>query len=153
MKLSIFIFLLSCNQILAQHYNPFDKPSSVYDIIDRGDTFEIKYERYNDLKTRVDTLPMFSNDDDINLWRKVQLVTYFFDSMSIKMISFRDGERENYFFFFNGPDLSKVRIGYKETGKRNSCYYYTVANGLMRKDRSTLLAAGLSLQAKFYNHP
>lgn len=161
MRYLIFIFLLNTAQAFGQS-NPYNKLPSVSELIDRKDSFEVKYERLVELKQRVDTLPLFTNDESSG-WRNYQLVNYYLNNDSVIIISFRDGNRGYYYFFFKGPDLRKVRIGNPAMGKTKS-YYYTVAensdpmaqikvsfkDGLLRKDKFCLLAAGQTLKARLH---
>jgi hypothetical protein len=162
MKLLIFIFFLNFTQVFGQA-NPYNKIPTVSDIIDKNDSFEVRYERYKCLKQIVDTFPLFT-DDENDGWRLAQLVRYYLDNDSVIIISFRDGKRGDCYFFFEGPYLRKVRTGHSLTAKTKS-YYYTVGenngpiaqikvffkNGLLRNDKASLLAAGQALKAKYHN--
>jgi hypothetical protein len=78
------------------------------------------------------------------------------------MVSFRDGQRGNYHFFFEVSYLRKARIGHPGTGKTIS-YYYSISEnadperlvkpnlekGLLRKDKEGLLAARHFLKERF----
>jgi hypothetical protein len=159
MRFLFIIFSLSFTQVLGQQ-NPFTKVS-ISDMIDRADTFEINYERYTGLNHRTDTLPLYTNDE-YDGWRDVQVVTYLYNIDSVRMVSFRDGQRGSYYFFFEGPYLRKVRMGHPTTGKTIS-YYYSISEnvdpermvkpnfkkGLLKKDKVGLLATGHFLKERF----
>ncbi|HZH94866.1 MAG TPA: hypothetical protein VEY06_03235 [Flavisolibacter sp.] len=161
MRFLVFIFLLNTAQVSGQS-NPYNKLPSVSKLIDKKDSFEVRYERFIGLKQSVDTLPLFANDENSG-WRNYQLVRYYSIDDSLILISFIDGQRGDYVFFFEGSHLRKIRVGNPAMGKTKS-YYYTVLqnndsegqtnisfeSGLSRKNKMILLAAGRTLKNMFH---
>jgi len=122
MKLILSIFFLTCSTAYGQ-YNPYGG-EAINDVIRIGDSLEKKYQDYTKLKQINDTLPLFSNDENVN-WRNMQLVTYFYDDQALKKISFKNGQEGHYIFYFEGPYLRKIRI-IKHAGLIDVQYYYTI---------------------------
>ena len=75
----------------------------------KEDSIDFSYRNENLLRVIVDTLPSFSKDD-LNAFRDIKLVSYYYDSLRIlKKIWFRNGQEGNYNFYFDDLSLKKIR--------------------------------------------
>ena len=156
---SILLILIS-KSIYCQEQ--IDQNASLKWVIDTTDNFEIKYNRYKSIQSYTDTLVLYSDEDLTNVWRDIQLVTYYYQGNSLEIISFRDGRRGTYFFFFEDSDIKKIRIGFPGMNKITNYYYSKAENettriypqkldkGIQFKCKVCLLNIGLAFKKNFW---
>jgi hypothetical protein len=81
-----------------------------------------------------DTLPLITSDE-LDGWRDMRLVSYFYDSSkALKKIDFRDGRNVNYYFCFQGNYLSKGRyLEYTQSIDKEFTYTFEDNNGTIQQ--------------------
>jgi len=119
LKAVFFILLISCSvansQITASRNN----------YIQIGDSLEMVYNHQLFTVSYTDTTLPVITDDGWASARDLAFVTYFYDNTkTIKKISLKQGQRGNYYFYFDGNRLRKVRL-VRKGGYMNLQYYFS----------------------------
>jgi len=119
MKLLIFMLLL-----ISDNANGQRSEESLGEAIRKGDSIEILYSNEDMFGILTDTLPTFALDE-LNAWRDMKLVKYFYDKTNtLRKISYRNGGEGDYYFYFEGTYIRKVRV-IKYAGFINLQHYFT----------------------------
>src|SRR5688572_10334137 len=94
----------------------------------RADSLELLLQNGCDCKVINDTLPLGVLDgyDESKLWRHMRVVRYYFNNANkdLKKIDYRDGQRGDYSFYFEGNSFRKVRA-IKNGLSVNIQYYFS----------------------------
>jgi hypothetical protein len=126
MKAALIILLLFSSISYGQR-TPYDRSAysrSVYDEYKKEDSLEGLHVDITQLKVITDTIPIFSLDE-MNSWRDMKLVIYYYDSLTnLRKIFFRDGRRADYTFYFKESNLLKARVKTSAAGTIMK-YYFT----------------------------
>jgi hypothetical protein len=155
----LFTILLLWKNGFSQPKSPSANPFIPEINIDSSDMFELPYSKYSH-SHYCDTLPIYRNDyEESQALRNLQTVIYFPDTLNIKVIEFRDGNRGTYYFFFDGPYLVKARF-YDSKNNKSRSYRYTkkestggkifkqseILKGIINQDKETVLSTALGLK-------
>jgi len=102
--------------------------NSIDETIKKGDSLELLYTNDRLFNITTDTLPLFA--DENSSWkdwmRDLQVVKFLYDSSNVlKKVSFANGRKGTYYFYFEGTYLRKVRVLY-QGGLINLQYYFTI---------------------------